>query len=327
MELIHITPGPGGSGTGFWLPLRSNRVILCLTGGDFHPVAIELAALTESELVNGYSTLPPDEQLLCVVLDDTSSLLCGLYSQKHIPVINVRPGHYNGHLANFITDATYVSGVTLSEIARADIHTVPDPVSSPIRESGPAIRHSPPAPRGIKCLAAGEVRLALWVGEVLPLLRDAAREAIQVSLRDILPFMALIALLMALAENSTLGAAMEHLLAPLMGSVWGLLLLSAICSFPFLSPLLGPGAAFTQVAGVIIGTQIGAGTLPPALALPALFAINVQVGCDFIPVGLAIQGANRATIAAGVPAFLLSRQLTGPLAVIIGWLCATGLFT
>ncbi|MFP2405277.1 hypothetical protein ACLEVJ_20395, partial [Enterobacter ludwigii] len=26
-------------------------------------------------------------------------------------------------------------------------------------------------------------------------------------------------------------------------------------------------------------------------------------------------------------AFLLSRQLTGPLAVVIGWACATGLFT
>ncbi|MDE7590882.1 hypothetical protein NVR66_14725 [Enterobacter bugandensis] len=46
-----------------------------------------------------------------------------------------------------------------------------------------------------------------------------------------------------------------------------------------------------------------------------------------MPVGLATQGATRATIAAGVPAFLLSRQLTGPLAVVIGWACATGLFT
>ncbi|ENZ7343477.1 PTS sorbitol transporter subunit IIB, partial [Klebsiella pneumoniae] len=30
--------------------------------------------------------------------------------------------------------------------------------------------------------------------------------------------------------------------------------------------------------------------------------------------------------AKGVPAFLLSRQLTGPLAVIIGWLFSLGLF-
>lgn len=327
MELIHIPPGPGGSGTGFWLPVRSGKIILCLTGREFHPVAIELAALTESELVNGYTTLPPYDRLLCVVIDDPGSLLCGLYPQKCIPVINVQRGRYTGHLTSFMTSATYVSGVTLSELARADMRTVPDPVSPSLPVSPPVIRHQPPTPRGIKRLAVGEVRLALWAGEMLPLLRDAAREAIQVALRDILPFMALIALLMALAENSTLGAAMEHLLTPLVGSVWGLLLLSVICSFPFLSPLLGAGAAFTQVVGVVIGTQIGAGNLPPALALPALFAINVQVGCDFIPVGLAMQGATRATLAAGVPAFLLSRQLTGPLAVVIGWLCTTGLFT
>ncbi|WP_425585498.1 PTS glucitol/sorbitol transporter subunit IIB [Yokenella regensburgei] len=241
MQLIHIPPGPGGSGTGFWLPVRSGKVILCLTGRDFHPVAIELAAITESELVNGYTTLPPDEHLLCVVIDDPGSLLCGLYSQKRIPVINIRRGRYTGHLASFMTSATYVSGVTLSELARADMRTVPDPVSPPLPVSPPVVRHQPPTPRGIKRLAIGEVRLALWAGEMLPLLRDAAREAIQLALRDILPFMALIALLMALAENPTLGSAIELLLTPLVGSVWGLLLLSVICSFPFLSPLLGPG--------------------------------------------------------------------------------------
>ncbi|HDR2399110.1 TPA: PTS glucitol/sorbitol transporter subunit IIB, partial [Enterobacter bugandensis] len=290
-------------------------------------VAIELAALTESELVNGYAILPPDEQILCVVLDDPGSFLCGLYPQKHIPVINVRPGSYRGHLACFIDDDTWVSGVTLTELAQADRQRLPDPEPLSLPGNDAVVQQEAEPPRGVRRVVATEVRLAALLGEMLPLLRDAARDAIQVALRDILPFMALIALLMAFAEDSTVGSALAHLLTPLVSSIWGLVLLSVICSFPFLSPLLGPGAAFTQVVGVVIGTQIGAGTLPPALALPALFAINVQVGCDFIPVGLATQGATRATIAAGVPAFLLSRQLTGPLAVVIGWLCASGLFT
>ncbi|ENZ7914691.1 PTS sorbitol transporter subunit IIB [Klebsiella aerogenes] len=325
MEMIRIPPGPGGYGTGVWLPLRSGKVVLSLTGQDIHPVAIELAALTESELVNGYARLPQDEQILCVVLNGSASLLCGLYPQKQIPVINVHPGRYSGPLSVFITEINTVTGVTLEQLTRAEKDIFPDPEPRPV--TTPLIRHQP-APAGrLKTLAGMEVRLMMWAGELLPLLRDATRDAIQVALRDIIPFMALIALLMAMAEDSTLGATMAHLLRPLMSSVWGLLLLSLICSFPLLSPLLGPGAAFTQLVGIIIGTQIGAGTLPPALALPALFAINVQVGCDFIPVGLATQAATTTTLACGVPAFLLSRQLTGPLAVFAGWICATGLFT
>ena len=259
MELIHILPGPGGTGTGLWLPVRSGRVILCLTGGDFHPVAIELAALTESELVNGYAILPPDEQVLCVVLDDPGSFLCGLYPQKHIPVINVRPGSYRGRLACFIDDDTFVSGVTLTELAQADRQTLPDPEPRSLPVNDAVVHQVPEPPRGVRRVVATEVRLAALLGEMLPLLRDAARDAIQVALRDILPFMALIALLMAFAEDSTVGTALAHLLIPLVSSVWGLVLLSVICSFPFLSPLLGPGAAFTRWWGSSSGRRSGPG--------------------------------------------------------------------
>lgn len=325
MEMIRIPPGPGGYGTGVWLPVRSGRVVLSLTGREIHPVAIELAAMTESELVNGYARLPPDEQLLCVVLNGTASLLCGLYPQKKVPVINIHPGCYSGPLSVYITDTNTVTGVTLSQLTLAERGIFPDPPA--VITSEPVIRDEPAPERRLNTLAGAEVRLMMRAGDLLSVLCDATRDAIQVALRDLIPFMALISLLMALAQDSGFGTLTGHLLAPLVSSIWGLLLLSVICSFPLISPLLGPGAAFTQLVGVIIGTQIGNGTLPPALALPALFAINVQVGCDFIPVGLATQGANPVTLACGVPAFLLSRQLTGPLAVFTGWICAAGLFT
>jgi PTS system glucitol/sorbitol-specific IIB component len=112
-------------------------------------------------------------------------------------------------------------------------------------------------------------------------------------------------------------------MGPLANTIFGLLILSAICGLPFLSPILGPGAVIAQVIGVaIIGPQIANGTVAPAMALPALFAYNTQVGCDFVPVGLALGEAKPKTIEIGVPAVLISRQVMGPVSVLIAWLAS-----
>ncbi len=274
MNTVLIPPGPGGYGKGLWLPVASGKKVLSLTGREIHPVAIEIGALTESEVVNGFSDIPPDNDILCVVINCAGSLRCGLYPQKGIPTINVLPTWRAGPLAQFISEDNYVSGVTIEQLVLVDT---------------------------ARRLHVARKNWFAWSSVPAPPSDTLSPCCLPPA--DVIPFMAFVSLLIALVQETALGSLIAHALTPLANSLWGLVLLSLICGIPFLSPVLGPGAAISQVIGVMIGTQIGAGAISPAFALPALFAINVQVGCDFVPVGLSMQEAKPETIAKGVPAW------------------------
>jgi len=75
-----------------------------------------------------------------------------------------------------------------------------------------------------------------------------------------------------------------------------------------------------------LGVEIGLGHIPAQYALPALFAIDAQVGCDFIPVGLALGEAEPETTEIGVPAVLTSRLITGPVAVVLAYIASIGMY-
>jgi PTS system glucitol/sorbitol-specific IIC component len=171
------------------------------------------------------------------------------------------------------------------------------------------------------------VTIGKSVGGVLNTLYQAGRDTIETVIRNILPFMAFIAVLIGIINESGLGDKLAHLVEPLAGNLIGLLAISIFCSIPILSPVLGPGAVIAQVVGVLLGTRIAEGDIPPQYALPALFAIDPQVGCDFIPVGLALGEAEAHTVEVGVPAVLISRMFTGPLSVVLAYFASFGLYS
>jgi sorbitol-specific phosphotransferase system component IIBC len=171
------------------------------------------------------------------------------------------------------------------------------------------------------------VRLGKGVGKVVGTLYQAGRDSIDQVIKNVLPFMAFIAFIIGLITDTGIGTWIAEQLTGLADNMIGLLIMSIIISIPVLSPLLGPGAVIAQIIGTLIGTQIGLGNISPSLALPALWAINPQVGCDFIPVGLALGEAEPDTVEIGVPAVLFSRMVTGPVAVLIGWVFSIGLYT
>jgi len=170
-------------------------------------------------------------------------------------------------------------------------------------------------------------RLGRSVGGVVGALYQAGRDTIDMVIRNVLPFIAFISFIIGVILETGIGNWIANRLSGLADSLPGLLAISIVCAIPVISPLLGPGAVIAQIVGTLLGVQIGRGEVPPQYALPALFAINPQVGCDFIPVGLALGEAEPETVEIGVPAVLFSRLITGPLAVVIAYFASLGLYS
>jgi len=171
------------------------------------------------------------------------------------------------------------------------------------------------------------VKVGKSVGGIVSILFQAGRDSVDTVIRNVIPFMAFISFIVGVILTTGVGDWIAKGIKGSASSLPGLLLISIVCAIPILSPLLGPGAVIAQIVGVLLGVEIGKGNIPAQYALPALFAINPQVGCDFIPVGLALGEAEPETVEIGVPAVLLSRLVTGPLSVVIAYVASFGLYS
>lgn len=164
------------------------------------------------------------------------------------------------------------------------------------------------------------------VSKVFSIFQQSARDAVRTCLEMILPFMGFAALFIGICRGSGLTEFLANLMKPMSASVLGLLAIGIICSIPGLSAVLGAGAAAAQVFAAVIGELIATGGISPALALPALFAINCQCACDFIPVGLGMTEAKKETTQVGIAAVTISRFTTGWIRILIALVCSIGLY-
>lgn len=325
-QSIKVVKGSGGFGGPLVItPTEEKHKFIYITGGGEKPEIVDkIAALTGMEAVNGFKTSIPDEEIALAIVDCGGTLRCGIYPKKGIPTINIVATGKSGPLAQYITEDIYVSAVGVDQISATGESAVE---VTPVAEE-PKVGTYDTSKKITEQRAESSfvARIGMGAGKVVAIFNQAARDAIQTMLNTILPFMAFVSLLIGVINGSGVGNWIGKLMVPLAGNVWGLIVIGFICSLPFLSPLLGPGAVISQIIGTLIGVEIGKGNIPPQMALPALFAINTQNGCDFIPVALGLSEAEAETVEVGVPSVLYSRFLSGVPRVVAAWIASIGLY-
>ena len=327
---IRVEHGAGGFGGPLVItPTEQKNKVMFITGGGAEPECLKkIVELTGLEPVNGFKTNCPEEEIALVIIDCGGTLRCGIYPKKRIPTINTNPVGKAGPMAKYITEDIYVSGVTSKQVSLADASEAA--AAQTVEQPKPAQKFS--ADKKVsQTLAEQENKsiitvIGLGAGKVVSTFYQAARDAIQTCITTLLPFMAFVSMLIGIINGSGFGDAFASLLTPLAGNIFGLVILGIICSIPGLSALLGPGAVIAQIVGTLVGAEIGKGNIEPQMALPALFAINTQGACDFIPVGLGLAEAETETIEVGVVSVMYSRFATGWLRVIIAYFASFGLY-
>lgn len=330
-KAITITRGSAGWGGPLTMkPTEKRNKVVSVTGGGIHPVAAKIAEMTGGTAVDGFSTGVPDDEIMVVIIDCGGTARCGVYPKKKLYTVNLTAVGQSGPLARFITEDLYVSDVTENCLSYADDSAVEEkPALDP--KNAPAPKTKAQARAELAEMNAGKkkniiTRMGIGVGAVVNKFYQAGRETIDMVIKNILPFMAFVSMILGIIQASGIGDIIAQTISPIASTLPGMIVISVICALPFISPVLGPGAVIAQIVGSLLGVQIGLGNIPPQYALPALFAIDAQVGADFVPVGLSLGEAEPETIELGVPAVLYSRLITGPLAVIIAYVFSIGLY-
>lgn len=354
---ITITRGDGGYGGPVTVtPTKDRHIVLYMTGGGMEPEPLEkITALSGMTAVNGNLETCPDEKVALAIIDCGGTLRCGIYPGKGIPTLNLLATGKSGPLAKYMTKDLYVSAVTSGQVSPAFQSTASGANVSSAALLAAEVPEENMTTNGMHAADAAGISLSAskkegsasrtsrsdsrsrhlfrrilepvsFISKVISIFHQSARDAVKTCLDMLLPFMGFAALFIGICRGSGLTVFLAEIMKPMGGSLPGLFLIGILCSIPGLSAILGAGAVAAQIFSTVTGDLILSGSIAPSLALPALFAINCQCACDFIPVGLGMMESKPETMQLGVTSVTLSRFATGWIRILVALVFSIGLY-
>lgn len=247
---------------------RKKHIILNVTGGGISPISKRISELSGADVVDGFKTGVDDEsEILVAVVDCGGTARCGVYPKKGIMTVNITPVGQSGPLAQYMKESNYVSGVKMKIFNYLDA-----PEESYAVNSDDKNRYKSKTYDSHEEKTNILTKIGKGTGKVVGIFYQAGRETIDSVIKNILPFMAFVSLIVGIILKTGIGNWIAKTISPYAGSLPGLLIISVICAIPILSPLLGPGAVIAQIVGVLVGTEIGLGHIP----LSILFRLYLQ---------------------------------------------------
>ena len=147
---------------------------------------------------------------MIAVVDCGGTARCGVYPKKKIFTVNLTAVGKSGPLAKFITEDLYVSDVTENCLKYADENAVITQKASESNDSQKAPKTKAQARAELAEMNAGKkkniiTRMGIGVGAIVNKFYQAGRETIEMVIKNILPFMAFVSMILGIISASGIG--------------------------------------------------------------------------------------------------------------------------
>src|SRR5699024_3703119 len=206
---VEISKGYGGwRGPLMVTPSEEKPYIVSATGGGIDPLAQDIADPTGAQPVDALNTQVDEGEVACVIIDCGGTARCGIYPKNGVLTVNLHGTGPSGPLMQFIKEENFVSGVREKNIETAEDEGTPSDETNRVKSADAGRKTSQKLKEEAKQKVADNKkepekknfieRIGRAMGGVVSVFYQAGRETIDQVIKNILPFMAFVSMLIGI---------------------------------------------------------------------------------------------------------------------------------